>query len=155
MSDANGHGVNLLEKLRQLDENENLNTQVFIKSSTGKDIALRVCAMRKTPVSIERTQKKLRRKESLKQVVLADDTKEFNNYIVLITSLPDEIVAEQVLELYQLRWQVEIYFKRLKSIMDFGELPKRRTESVMAWLNGKMMIAILIERVLCQSRSVL
>ena len=151
MWDANGQGVNLLEELRQLKENEELNTQVFIKSSTNKDIALRVCAMRKTSDSIVRTQKKLRRKESLKQVVFSDDTKEFNNYIVLITSLPEEIVSQQVLELYRLRWQVEIYFKRLKSIMDFGELPKRRAESVMAWLNGKMMIALLIERISSQA----
>jgi hypothetical protein len=151
MSDANGQRVNLLDKLRLLGENEALNSQVYIKDSTGKEIALRVCAIRKTPDSIAQTRKKLRRREIKKQTVFADDTKEFNDYIVLITSLPDEISAHQVLELYRLRWQVEIYFKRLKSIMDFGELPKRRPESVMAWLNGKMMIALLIERILSQS----
>ena len=32
--------------------------------------------------------------------------------------------------------------------MDFGELPKRRQDSAMAWLNGKIMIALLIERFL-------
>ena len=47
--------------------------------------------------------------------------------------------------------QVEIYFKRLKTIMDFGELPKRRPGSVMAWLNGKMMVALLIEKIMSQA----
>jgi hypothetical protein len=151
MSDADGQRVNLLDKLRLLGENEALNSHVYIKDSTGKSIGLRVCAIRKTPDNIVKSRKKLRRRETTRQTVFGDDTKEFNDYIVLITSLQDEIGANPVLELYRLRWQVEIYFKRLKSIMDFGELPKRRPESVMAWLNGKMMIALLIERILSQS----
>ena len=47
--------------------------------------------------------------------------------------------------------QIELYFKRLKSIMNYGELPKRRSESVFAWLNGKIMIALLIEKILGKS----
>ena len=141
----------VLEKLGTLGQNEEFDERVFIQNRAGKEISLRVCATRKTPEGIVQTQKKLRRRESRGQIVIKSDTKEFNEYIVLITSLPDEISAQQVLALYRLRWQVEIYFKRLKSIMDFGELPKRRSESVMAWLNGKMMIALLIEKIMSQS----
>ena len=72
-------------------------------------------------------------------------------YIILVTALPNEITSEQILELYRLRWQIELYFKRLKSIMNYGELPKRRSESVFAWLNGKIMIALLIEKILGKS----
>ena len=50
------------------------------------------------------------------------------------------------MELYRFRWQVEIYFKRLKSILDFGELPKKTPESALAWLNGKLMVALLMEK---------
>jgi len=150
MWNAEGQAVDLLKKLRLLVDDEVMNAHVRIQGSAGKDIALRVCAIRKTPESIEQTHKKMCRQESKKSTVFGDDTKEFNEYIVLITSLPDEISAQQILELYRLRWQVEIYFKRLKSIMDFGELPKRRPESVMAWLNGKIMIALLIEIILAK-----
>ena len=38
------------------------------------------------------------------------------------------------------------YFKRLKSILDFGELPKKTPESALAWLNGKRMVALLMEK---------
>ena len=78
---------------------------------------------------------------------MSDEAKEFNEYIVLVSNLPKEILSKQILEVYRFRWQVEIYFKRLKSIMDFGELPQRRHESVMAWLNGKLMIALLVEKI--------
>lgn len=40
------------------------------------------------------------------------------------------------------------YFKRLKSILDYGELPKKTEDSIFAWLNGKLMIALLIEKLL-------
>jgi transposase len=65
-----------------------------------------------------------------------------------ITNLNDGISAEEILETYRLRWKVEIYFKRLKSILDFGELPKRRLDSVIAWLNGGTVVQDKQEKVL-------
>ena len=70
------------------------------------------------------------------------------NNIVVVTSLNKNITSEEVLELYRYRWQVELYFKRLKSILDYGELPKKKEESIFAWLNCKLMIALLIEKVI-------
>jgi transposase len=83
----------------------------------------------------------------------SDAAKLFNKYVVLVTSLPKNITAEQVMESYRLRWQVEICFKRLKSILDFGELPKKTDGSTMAWLCGKLMVALLIESVMAKSFS--
>jgi len=148
---SDGKVIDLLENLKLLSDDEALNLNVFAAYGKNKKIPLRICAKRKTTEAIARTQKKLHRKESRKQTKYSDDTKEFNEYIVLVTALPDSIKAEQILELYRFRWQVEIYFKRLKTIMDFGELPKRRPESVMAWLNGKLMIALLIEKMISKT----
>jgi IS4 transposase len=50
---------------------------------------------------------------------------------------PDKEMSK-VLDIYRYRWQVELYFKRLRSILDFGELPKKIEESIFAWLNGKL-----------------
>jgi len=148
MYDDKNQVVDLLKHLRPLECGATLDLKVYAKGSGGRRFALRVCVRKKTEESIAEAQKKLKRKESKRQMTIPDDTKEFNEYIVLATNLPDTITDDQVLELYRLRWQVEIHFKRLKSILDFGELPKRRSESVMAWLNGKMMVALLIERII-------
>jgi IS4 transposase len=47
----------------------------------------------------------------------------------------EPISKDEVLATYRLRWQVENYFKRLKSILGFGELPKKK-ESEAEYLAG-------------------
>lgn len=66
----------------------------------------------------------------------------------VITSLPESICAEKVLEFYRLRWQVELVFKRLKSILGLGSLPVKTEEAAETWIDGKMMVALLIEKYL-------
>ncbi|MDR0702782.1 MAG: transposase [Azoarcus sp.] len=84
-------------------------------------------------------------RDSKRQKETSVGAKLLNEYIVLITSLPGEISADEVLSAYRYRWQVELYFKRLKSLLGMGEIPKRRTESMEAWLNGEMVLAVLFE----------
>ena len=108
-------------------------------------LPVRVCVKRKSDADYEQTLKKLKRRESRKQCKVMDETKQFNRFIVVLTSLPQRVSAYDVLETYRYRWQIEIYFKRLKSIMDLGELPKKREKSSLAWINGKIMVALMIE----------
>jgi hypothetical protein len=58
-----------------------------------------------------------------------------------------------VLEIYRGRWQVELVFKRLKSILGFGYLPKRDNQSIRSWLEGKLLVALLLEALLVKGES--
>lgn len=62
------------------------------------------------------------------------------------TSLPETFTAEDILSIYRLRWQVEMVFKRYKSILGAGSVPVKTKEAAEAWINGKMMLALLIEK---------
>ena len=148
--DEHGEKMNLNEIFASLKLDECADISAFATNLDGDNIPVRICAKRKTPEAIAQTEKKLRRKESKNQRKISDETKVFNEYIVLITNVGESVSSEDILKAYRLRWQVEIYFKRLKSILDFGEMPKRRTNSVIAWLNGKLMIALLIEIVIAK-----
>jgi SRSO17 transposase len=76
-------------------------------------------------------------------------------YVFVWTTVPSEQVsAEQVLALYRVRWQIELAFKRMKSIMGLGHLPKWADTSARAWIHGKLMIALLVERLLDEAESV-
>lgn len=146
-----GEPLDFLETIKRDGSKEYVDVWAFATNLHGEKVPIRICAKKKDPEAIIRTQKKLKRKESKKQFIISDETKVFNEYIVVVTNLNDTIQVEEILEAYRLRWQVEIYFKRLKSILDFGELPKRRLDSVIAWLNGKLMIALLIEILLSKT----
>jgi len=52
---------------------------------------------------------------------------------------------EIVLEMYRGLWQIEMTFKRLKSILSLGHLPKQDPEGAKAWIHGKIFSAFLIE----------
>ena len=143
--DKDGNALDIRDKVIRLVQGEQ---NVYVKTKESKIIPVRVCFKKKDEKFILRTQKELQKQQSKKQFKMSDKTKVFNEYIVVVTSLNKNVTSEEVLELYRYRWQVELYFKRLKSILDYGELPKKKEESIFAWLNGKLMIALLIEKVI-------
>jgi len=57
-----------------------------------------------------------------------------------------------VLNIYRYRWQVELVFKRLKSLLELGEVPKQKEESARAWMQGKIITAMLVERAMKEAR---
>ena len=68
---------------------------------------------------------------------------------MVFTTLPgQQAKAPQVLEYYRLRWQIELVFKRLKSIVQLGHVPKQDDESSRAWLYGKLFLALLTEKLI-------
>lgn len=53
--------------------------------------------------------------------------------------------ARQVVEWYEVRWQVELYFRELKSRMQFGRYVLKRFEAVERYLDLLMMGLLLLE----------
>ena len=137
--------IDLLDQFADLHPDESKDIYGYARAADGTKVPIRVCVKRKSEEAIKAAMKRLARKSSKNQKKASETTKKFNEYVVVATSLPAEVSAEEVLETYRLRWQVECYFKRLKSIMDFGEMPKKREDSILAWLNGKIMVALMIE----------
>ena len=148
--DKDGGKLNIISETSGLRHGDCTNLSGFIQNGESR-IPIRVCIKRKSLQECEASKKKLLRRQSRTGKKLSCTTVKFNEYIVLITSLPNNITTEDILETYRLRWQVEILFKRLKSILGFGELPKKTEASSLAWLNGKLMVALLIEHLLSTS----
>ena len=51
------------------------------------------------------------------------------------------------------RWQIELVFKRLKSILQLGHLRKIDPDSTRSWIEGKLFVALLLESLLHQAES--
>lgn len=107
----------------------------------------RICAVRKSEEAINITHKKLRRNASRKGYKLQPETLEYAKYVILFTTFPENnFSCEQVLEWYRVRWQIELVFKRFKSLAELGHLPKYDDDSSKAWLYGKLLVALLAEK---------
>ncbi len=117
-------------------------------------IAGRVCALKKSPQATEKALKAVRRKAQKNQNESRSETLEAAGYIFIFTTLKADVAsAANVLEIYRGRWQVELVFKRLKSILGFGYLPKRDKQSIRSWLEGKLLVALLLEALLVKGES--
>ncbi|WP_352707066.1 transposase [Mesorhizobium sp. M0598] len=57
----------------------------------------------------------------------------------------DAMTAEEVLQTYRLRWQVELAFKRLKSGMGIHKLPARDERLARSWLMAHLILALIID----------
>jgi hypothetical protein len=113
----------------------------------GRRMEGRVCALRKSQTAIRKAQRKITRRIQQKKSSGGRETRRYACYVMVFTTLPQEIASgETVLECYRLRWQIELAFKRLKSIMQFGHVPKQSDQSGRAWLYGKLFVALLAEK---------
>ena len=72
------------------------------------------------------------------------ETVEAAGYVIVLTTLC-EVEPALILELYRYRWQIELAFKRLKSLLQLGHLKKTDPVGAKAWLQGKLFVATLIE----------
>ena len=57
---------------------------------------------------------------------------------------PDELPAQDAYMLYRKRWQVELFFKRLKSLLDLDELPSRDGPTARPWIWAKLTLCALV-----------
>lgn len=142
-----GHRFPVLRHLRSLAGTDLGDWNVYLQVGPGKPVKARLCAIRKSRQSAEQAKREILKTASKKQRTMKPETLEYAEYVVVITTLTrHQLQTRGVLELYRARWQVEIAFKRLKGILDLGHLPKRDSESCKAWLYGKLVVTLLVER---------
>ena len=109
-----------------------------------KPIKIRLIARRKPPEVVAAEHKRLRQQASRKQTELDPRSLIAAEYLVLATSLPEaEFPATEVLAVYRLRWQIELAFKRLKSLLQMGKLRTKTEAGTRCWLYAHLIVALL------------
>jgi len=143
-----GEPWELLSRLRKLGTREVGHWRVSFVFG-GKRYGLRLCARRKSRTQAEGARRKALRKAARNQSGTPDARSlELTEYVLVLTSVPEAALsAALVLELYRLRWQIELAFKRLKSLLAFGHVPKSSDQSAKSWMQAKVLTSLMIERV--------
>jgi hypothetical protein len=119
----------------------------------GEYKPLRFCVLRKTKEAEEKGLETLRktrmRKHGDKELSRAQIA--YNRYVIVITTITD-VAPELILDMYRQRWQIELAFKRLKSIFKYHEIPVHVEQSALSWFYGKLLWAALCEAWVNQGR---
>lgn len=152
--DPSGKPFEWKERLAEIPKSgQTIAWDVSIPTPKGLQLPCRVCAIRKTDQAIQLAHKRIRERSRRKQNVPKLETFLYAEYIIVLTTFDkSRFSPSDVLDWYRLRWQIELVFKRFKQLAQLGHLPKYTDESSKAWLYGKLLVALLTEKLIWQAK---
>lgn len=152
LEDAQGKSLNLVTLVEKLKVGQVSEWPVWFEHQ-GQRHRLRLCVLRKSQVAAAQAQRKAEKKARKKGQEVRPETLKLAAFVLVLTSLPVSWgTTILILELYRVRWQVELAFKRLKQLLAAGHVPKTTDASSLAWLQAKILTAVLIEHMIHAGR---
>jgi hypothetical protein len=127
---------------------------VYLRDDKERRFPLRLVVARKSQVAVDRERARIKRVASKKGKTPTDLTMFAAKYTFILTSLPDaEVDAASVADLYRVRWQIELAFKRWKSLLGLDALRARDPELARAYLYAKLVAVALMDNLARASRA--
>lgn len=144
--DHKGKRIDVLKKLSRLTKPDRPREwNAWVHPQDCEPIRGRLCAVRLPEDKAEEARKRLRKEHGSKVTTEALKAAE---YVAVFTSAAAErIPAEGMLELYGLRWQVELHVKRDKSIARLDALPNFRPDTIFSWLCAKLLLVQIARKI--------
>jgi hypothetical protein len=147
LHNADGSRFELLGHLRSMTDPVAVADWDVAVACGGRRVAGRLCVIRKSEQAAARERRRILRKTQQGGPQRRPETLEYAAWVMVFTTLArDEFSAAEVLEWYRQRWQIELVFKRLKSLARVGNLPKHDPRSARSWLYGKLLVALLCQK---------
>ena len=148
--DESGQRFDVLEHLRAVQKpGEVADWRVWVHPQQGEPIRGRLCAMRLPDDKVEEARERLREEygSEVSAAALAAAA-----WMMIFTTVPrSRMKTRRVLELYRLRWQVEIETKRDKSIGGLDKLPNYRPDTIATWLQAKLLIQLVAKKIISRA----
>jgi len=147
LHDRQGVRLDPLAHLRTLQVGQCGHWPVWVKADK-RLIRGRLCAIKKSVAAAQKARQRAQRESQRNGAQVRPETLEAADYVFVFTTLPQALSADTVMELYRGRWQIELAFKRLKSLVQLGHLKKHDSQASRAWLQGKLLVALLLDALL-------
>ena len=113
----------------------------------GEPLILRLVIRRKSPEEAQAEQERLLKQAKKRGKQPDPRSLEAAKYILLLTSLPAaDFPPTDVLALYRFRWQLELAFKRMKSLAGLDELAAKKPQLARAWIYARLIAFLIAER---------
>jgi hypothetical protein len=143
--DSDGKRLDLLGRLKHLKPGEvaDLAVQVAVEDRL---LATRLIVLARDEDATAQAQRRVKRKAQ--DSCRTGDPRSMTaaRYLIVVTSLDAKhYTAQKVLDLYRMRWQIELAFKRLKSLLHFDRLPAKDKDLARTWLNSHLLLALVLD----------
>lgn len=146
LTEEAGRALNILSRLRRLKDHSPGEWTANFEFDGVRHLG-RLCAVRKSIAAAEQARERIIREATKKQKEVSPNALEAAGYVFVFTTLPpNKASCEEVLALYRARWQIELAFKRMKSLFGAGHVPKYDPDSARAWIQAKLLAVLMIER---------
>lgn len=146
LENRDGTKFDLFNALGGLPEAKPQEFAVQFRGPDGQPTTCRLVAIRRTEQSATHERARVT-KNSKRHGAKAIDlrTLQYAGYVCLITNAPPELSCENVLDLFRFRWQIEMRFKDLKSVLHLADVPARSPELLEVYVLAKLLVAVVIE----------
>lgn len=144
LHDEQGRRINLIGWLERLHKTSE--RAALLHTAQGS-FALRLIACPLPPAQAEKARERIRKQLAKKGKIMSHNTWLAAGFVMLVTNLPLETwPVERILWLYRMRWQVELQFKRMKSLLQLDHLRAQDPRLVQTYLLGKLLAALLLDQ---------
>ena len=146
LENQDGTKFDLFDALGRLPEAKPGEFAVQFRGKDGQTTDCRLVAIRRTKQAATSERERAAKNSKRHGAKVVDlRTLEYAGYVCLITNAPPELSCENVLELFRFRWQIEMRFKDLKSVLHLADVPARSPELLEVYVLAKLLVAVVIE----------
>lgn len=144
--EEDGSPFDLFGFLRRIPDAKKAEAPVILTDTKGQSVACRIIAVRKSSASAEASRKKALADSKRKGRKIDPRTLEAAEYVILITNLDtNRLPCQEALDIYRLRWQIELVFKRFKSILNLDRVSAREPRMIQTYVLAKILGALIVE----------
>ena len=150
---ADGEPVDWPALFEQAGAQGSLELPVRVHKAHGRfePFDMRLVVVKKPPAAAAAARATARRAGTKNQRRVDPRTLAAADHLILLTSLTaQEFPIDALAALYRLRWQIELAFKRLKSVLRIDRLPAKDPDLARAWLHAHLLFALILDKTMAE-----
>ena len=141
----NGGGLDIIRELIN-SSSGTIDRPIWLARSKAAPLRLRLIAVKMPKDKAAQAVLDARAEAKRKQHAIQPGTLIAAEWVIMVTSLaPADYATEKVLELYRLRWRIEVAFKRMKSLAGLKGPPGECPLVAKAWVLCHLIVVLLTE----------
>jgi len=145
LHNAQGQRLDMNPILKRADTGD-AGTIIYIPLAGKVSVRARLVIRPLPPEAANRNRQRLRRNAAKKGRTPSATSLRLAGYFCILTTLPEAVASDDVvLELYRIRWQIELFFKRCKGLLHFDQLRAFDPDLVRAYCLAKLIEITLIQ----------